>query len=62
MGNFIGTGKEQSKMAESSETTSPAVPAMKLELVPIPVSDVEQARAFYEKAGFYFSCTATWYH
>jgi predicted enzyme related to lactoylglutathione lyase len=29
-----------------------AVPDMKLELVPVPVSDVERAKAFYEKAGF----------
>jgi catechol 2,3-dioxygenase-like lactoylglutathione lyase family enzyme len=26
---------------------------MKLELVPMPVSDVDRAKAFYEKAGFY---------
>lgn len=30
----------------------PEVPDMKLELVPVPVSDVERAKAFYEKAGF----------
>ena len=30
----------------------PAVPDMRLELVPIPVSDVDRARAFYERAGF----------
>src|SRR5829696_8820773 len=29
-----------------------AVPDMKLELVPVPVSDVDRAKAFYEKAGF----------
>src|SRR6266566_2479460 len=28
------------------------VPDMKLELVPMPVSDVDRAKAFYEKAGF----------
>src|SRR5438477_12913011 len=28
------------------------VPEMKLELVPLPVSDVDRAKAFYEKAGF----------
>ena len=28
------------------------VPDMKLEVVPVPVSDVERAKAFYEKAGF----------
>lgn len=26
---------------------------MKLELVPVPVSDVDRAKAFYEQAGFY---------
>ncbi|MDQ2886574.1 MAG: VOC family protein [Chloroflexota bacterium] len=31
----------------------PPVPEMKLELVPVPVSDVDRAKAFYiEKAGF----------
>jgi predicted enzyme related to lactoylglutathione lyase len=30
----------------------PAVVDMKLELVPIPVSDVDRAKAFYEMAGF----------
>jgi predicted enzyme related to lactoylglutathione lyase len=30
----------------------PVVPDMRLELVPIPVSDVERAKAFYEQAGF----------
>ncbi len=30
----------------------PAVPNMRLELVPIPVSDVDRAKAFYEQAGF----------
>lgn len=29
-----------------------AVPQMKLELVPVPVTDVDRAKAFYEKAGF----------
>src|SRR5438876_1183885 len=28
------------------------IPDMKLELVPVPVSDVDRAKAFYEKAGF----------
>ncbi|HEY6286945.1 MAG TPA: VOC family protein [Ktedonobacteraceae bacterium] len=28
------------------------VPMMKLELVPVPISDVDRAKAFYEKAGF----------
>lgn len=33
-------------------TVSSAVPDMRLELVPIPVSDVDGAKAFYEQAGF----------
>ena len=40
-------------MAENSKANIPAVPEMKLELVPVPVSDVDRAKAFYEKAGFY---------
>ena len=31
---------------------APGVPDMRLELVPLPVSDVDQAKAFYEQAGF----------
>ena len=30
-----------------------SVPMMKLELVPLPVTDVDRAKAFYEKVGFY---------
>jgi predicted enzyme related to lactoylglutathione lyase len=30
----------------------PPVPEMKLELVPVPVSDIERAIAFYQQAGF----------
>ena len=30
----------------------PEVPDMRLELVPIPVSDVDRAKAFYEEVGF----------
>jgi len=30
----------------------PPIPEMKLELVPIPVSDVDRAKAFYELIGF----------
>lgn len=33
-------------------TQLPAVPDMRLELVPLPVSDVERAKAFYLQAGF----------
>lgn len=32
--------------------TMTAVPEMKLELVPIPVTDVDRAKAFYERIGF----------
>src|ERR1700736_2724837 len=40
-------------MAENIKENMTAVPEMKLELVPVPVSDVDRARAFYvEKAGF----------
>ncbi len=38
-------------MADNNEI-SITVPDMKLELVPVPVSDVDRARAFYERAGF----------
>ena len=31
---------------------TPAVPDMRLELVPLPVSDVDRAKAFYQQAGF----------
>lgn len=30
----------------------PAMPEMKLELVPVPVADVDRAKAFYAQAGF----------
>lgn len=33
-------------------TMSDAMPEMRLELVPLPVSDVDRAKAFYEQAGF----------
>jgi len=39
-------------MAENTKANIPTVPEMKLELVPIPVSDVDRAKVFYEKAGF----------
>jgi predicted enzyme related to lactoylglutathione lyase len=40
-------------MADNTKENIPAVPAMKLELVPVPVSDVDRAKAFYvDKAGF----------
>ena len=39
-------------MTENTKENLPVVPAMKLELVPVPVSDVDRAKAFYEKAGF----------
>jgi predicted enzyme related to lactoylglutathione lyase len=33
-------------------TDARSVPDMRLELVPIPVSDVDRAKSFYEQAGF----------
>ena len=45
-------------MAENTQASLPAVPAMKLELVPVPVSDVDRAKAFYQKAGFYLEVDA----
>src|SRR5438094_6110835 len=38
-------------MAENNQATM-TIPEMKLELVPVPVSDVDRAKAFYEQAGF----------
>jgi predicted enzyme related to lactoylglutathione lyase len=40
-------------MADNTKENIPVVPDMRLELVPVPVSDVDRARDFYvEKAGF----------
>jgi len=40
-------------MAENPQEHLSPVPAMRLELVPVPVTDVDRAKAFYiEKAGF----------
>lgn len=40
-------------MAEQTQEQLAGVPDMRLELVPVPVTDVDRARAFYvEKAGF----------
>jgi predicted enzyme related to lactoylglutathione lyase len=40
-------------LADNSKENLPAVPDMRLELVPVPVSDVDRSKAFYlEKAGF----------
>lgn len=38
--------------AMDDRTDLPPVPDMLLELVPIPVSDVDRAKEFYERAGF----------
>jgi catechol 2,3-dioxygenase-like lactoylglutathione lyase family enzyme len=38
-------------MTENNNDVS-TVPEMRLELVPMPVSDVDRAKAFYERAGF----------
>jgi predicted enzyme related to lactoylglutathione lyase len=37
----------------ASNEVNLTVPEMKLELVPVPVSDVDRAKAFYEQAGFH---------
>jgi len=47
----ILNGRRRKSMADNNEATM-TVPEMKLELVPVPVSDVDRAKAFYEKAGF----------
>jgi len=45
--------KGEIMMADNTKENIPAVPDMKLELVPVPVSDVDRAKTFYvEKAGF----------
>jgi predicted enzyme related to lactoylglutathione lyase len=38
-------------MTENNQANM-SMPEMKLELVPVPVSDVDRAKAFYEQAGF----------
>lgn len=43
--------EEEQSMADNNKANM-TVPDMKLELVPVPVSDVDRAKAFYEKAGF----------
>jgi predicted enzyme related to lactoylglutathione lyase len=43
--------RRRNSMAENNKANN-TVPEMKLELVPVPVSDVDRAKAFYEKAGF----------
>ena len=41
-------------MTENNQTNNTAVSDMKLELVPVPVSDIDRAKAFYvEKIGFH---------
>ncbi|MDQ6740385.1 MAG: hypothetical protein M3021_08485, partial [Actinomycetota bacterium] len=40
-------------MADNNQESLTVIPDMKLELVPVPVTDVDRAKAFYvEKAGF----------
>lgn len=45
-------------MAENTNANISELPAMKLELVPVPVSDIERAKAFYQQAGFYLEVDA----
>jgi catechol 2,3-dioxygenase-like lactoylglutathione lyase family enzyme len=47
-----GEGRSRIVREAGSVAGNPAVPDMRLELVPIPVSDVDRAKAFYEQAGF----------
>jgi len=49
----VGYLKGEIMMAENTKENMTAAPEMKLELVPVPVSDVDRAKAFYEKAGFH---------
>jgi predicted enzyme related to lactoylglutathione lyase len=44
--------KEEEYSMTDNNKANITVPEMKLELVPVPVSDVDRAKAFYEKAGF----------
>jgi catechol 2,3-dioxygenase-like lactoylglutathione lyase family enzyme len=51
--NDRGDGREEKNMTENDQTNNTAGPDMKLELVPVPVSDIDRAKAFYvEKIGF----------
>jgi catechol 2,3-dioxygenase-like lactoylglutathione lyase family enzyme len=43
---------DQSVLTKDSASDGGPVPEMKLELVPIPVADVDRAKAFYERIGF----------
>jgi catechol 2,3-dioxygenase-like lactoylglutathione lyase family enzyme len=40
-------------MVTERETAADSMPEMRLELVPVPVSDVDRAKAFYQQAGFW---------
>src|SRR6478672_1368076 len=52
-GPHTGSRKGAIIMTNQTNENLPVVPDMKLELVPVPVSDVDRAKAFYsEKAGF----------
>jgi predicted lactoylglutathione lyase len=44
---------EISMVDETAATADTTMPEMRLELVPVPVSDVERAKSFYLQAGFY---------
>jgi catechol 2,3-dioxygenase-like lactoylglutathione lyase family enzyme len=50
---FNTKGEGAIKMAENTQEQLSVVPDMRLELVPVPVTDVDRAKVFYvEKAGF----------
>jgi hypothetical protein len=46
----VSTGKEHEEVRRMAGRF--AVPDMRLELVPVPVPDVDRAKSFYEQAGF----------
>src|SRR2546426_438769 len=53
LAEHLGYLKGEIMMAANNQENVTAVPEMKLELVPVPVSDVDRAKAFYvEKVGF----------
>ncbi|HEU5200921.1 MAG TPA: hypothetical protein VFU32_14885, partial [Ktedonobacterales bacterium] len=45
-------------MTENAAANLPTGPAMRLELVPVPVTDVDRAKTFYQQAGFYLEVDA----
>src|SRR5690349_2899901 len=44
---YVESAQGDSMMSDTADAALPAVPDMKLELVPVPVTDVDRAKAFY---------------